>query len=115
MPTDIPASNAPQPGSGYPVNPWFCKRLTLANDERQIHHIDSPGIWRPLSLIFSSTSTVTLEVSCSDPRSNMGKAGFPTPKWVAVTLTNAFTQIQAPVTAIRVTNGSGSEITVDVL
>lgn len=114
MPEDLDPSNKPK-GTGYPLQPWFTKRLKLGQSERQVHFIDPPGIWRPATLAFSSTSDVVLEVTCSSHNQIIAADSEDPVLWIPYTVSSQLMSILSPITAVRIQNDNAAELTVDIL
>jgi len=123
MTTDLPAFNPPPSTKSSQASyyKWNCQRMALAAADRQVFYLSYSPNPRTITLDFSATSSITLEGTINsfesiqnslldDPDENIE-----TPVWRAITISTNRVTITTPLTALRITNGSGSPITVDLL
>jgi len=116
MPTLDP-SNKPDINNGglNLLIPWVSSRLSIPAGDDQIHFITPPGIWRPVTLTLSSTSSISLQVTAASHQSLLGVDGHPSPLWVPMTIGGQVVSLLTPISAIKLTNASGDALTADVL
>lgn len=117
MPTDDTIANAP-PSDAAPSSSmykWRSTRMTLAADHRQICNIPYHVNWRPTSVQVSATASITIEVTNAPNDVINGLVEGVNPIWTSIGTVNAINTISHPITAVRITNGSGGSLTAYVL
>lgn len=91
-------------------------RATIPDGDDQIIFTPQGPSKQGTTLVFSIITGVTLEASASTDAAILGDPGAESPIWVDITtsLTGGILDLKFNLGAIRVTNGSGSDLDLDV-